>query len=95
MFLSQCQVIVTFGHLGCYASCRVQIMSTTPQKKYSSLGEKFCRLCGSEKDVDHSTNVFSKSGMRKNLAKKISELLQVSIKEGCPLTSADSVKEEY
>lgn len=51
------------------------------------MGEKFCRLCGSEKDVDHSTNVFSKSGIRKNLAKKISELLQVSIKEDDGLPS--------
>ena len=62
-------------------------MSTTPQKKYSSLGEKFCRLCGSEKDVDRSTNVFSKSGIRKNLGKPISELLQVSIKEDDGLPS--------
>lgn len=41
----------------------------------------FCRLCGSEKDVERSTNVFSKSGISKNLAKTISELLQVSIQE--------------
>ena len=62
-------------------------MSTTPQKKNSSLGEKFCRLCGSEKDVDRSTNVFSKSGIRKNLGKTISELLQVSTKEDDGLPS--------
>lgn len=60
---------------------------STPQKKYSSLGEKFCRLCGSGKDVDRSTNVFSKSGIRKNLGKTISELLQVSIKEDDGLPS--------
>ena len=62
-------------------------MSTTPQKKYSSLGEKFCRLCGSEKHVDRSTKVLSKSGIRKNLGKTISELLQVSIKEDDGLPS--------
>ena len=62
-------------------------MSTTPQKIYSSLGDKYCRLCGCEKDVDRSTNVFSKSGIRKNLAKTISELLQVSIKEDDGLSS--------
>ena len=69
------------------ASCQAQIMSTTPQKIYSSLGDKYCRLCGSEKDVDRSTNVFSKSGIRKNLAKTISELLQVSTKEDDGLSS--------
>ena len=53
----------------------------TSKKKYSSLGEKYCRLCGSEKDIDRSINVFSKSGIRKILAKTISELLQVSIEE--------------
>lgn len=62
-------------------------MSTTPKKKYSSLGAKYCRLCGSVKDIDRSTNVFSKSGIRKNLAKTISELLQVSIKEDDGLPS--------
>ena len=51
------------------ASCRAQIMSTTPQKIYPSLGDKYCRLCGSEKDVDRSTNVFSKIGIRKTLRK--------------------------
>lgn len=62
-------------------------MSTTPKKNYSVLGEKFCRLCGSEKDVDRSTNVFSKSGIRKNLAKTISDMLQVSIKKDDGLPS--------
>jgi len=70
------------------------MMSSTPQKIYSTLGEKFCRLCGSEKDVDRSTNVFSKSGIRKNLANITSELLQVSIKED-DLTSAVSVEGNY
>ena len=51
------------------------------------MGAKYCRLCGSEKDIDRSTNVFSKSGIRKNLAKTISELLQVSIKEDDGLPS--------
>ena len=69
------------------ASCRARIMSTTPKKIYSIEGEKFCRLCGSEKDVDCSTNVFRKSGIRKNLAKTISELLQVTIKEDVGLPS--------
>ena len=62
-------------------------MFTTPKKKYSNLGEKFCRLCGSEKDFERSTNVFSKSGIRKNLATTISELLRVFIEEGDGLPS--------
>lgn len=63
-------------------------MSTTPQKVYSDVGEKICRLCGSEKDFDRSTNIFSKVGESKKLLITISELLNISIakEDGLPST---------
>ena len=71
-------------------------MSPTPQKIYSRLGEKICRLCGSEKDFDRSMNIFSKIGGTKKLQKItiITELLNISITQGdCHPPSAITAKE--
>ena len=62
-------------------------MSTTPQKVYSELGDKICRLCASDKDFQHSTNIFGVPAEKKNLREKMSELLNISIGKGDGLPS--------
>ena len=53
-------------------------MPYTPQKVYSEINNEICRLFASAKD--HSTNIFGKSGYRKQI-EKICEFLKISISE--------------